>query len=199
MALIAWFLIIFTLLFVALFIYRNIKVHKQIDTPIREKSPLVNLSAISNSLIFGVVLSSTFNNEAYQIFGPLNLLKNEIFGSFLLILGLVIGFISSAQLKTSWRIGVVEGQRTDLIQEGLYAYSRNPYFLSYFIIFSGLFLIAPSMFLIVLIVFAAIIFHQLVLREEAYLESVQGRGYLDYCGKVNRYLPPIGTMMRKGQ
>jgi protein-S-isoprenylcysteine O-methyltransferase Ste14 len=102
---------------------------------------------------------------------------------------IVLGAIFSAQLKDSWRIGVHEDQKTTLIKDGIYAHIRNPYFLSFFIMFFGLFCIRPSLLLLVLILGAVTVFHLMVLKEERYLMGVHGIEYKDYKNNTNRYLP----------
>jgi protein-S-isoprenylcysteine O-methyltransferase Ste14 len=98
-------------------------------------------------------------------------------------------WIVSAQLKDSWRVGVPEDQTTELIQDGIYTYCRNPYFLCYYLMFFGLFLVRPSIVLFVLIIAIIAVFHRMVLQEEAYLHKRHGKAYEAYKQKTGRYIP----------
>ncbi|HEX7869361.1 MAG TPA: isoprenylcysteine carboxylmethyltransferase family protein, partial [Chryseobacterium sp.] len=59
----------------------------------------------------------------------INLSENIIFkyiGIALLILSLIWILIAQFQMKNSWRIGIDEEIKTELITTGLFKYSRNP-------------------------------------------------------------------------
>ena len=101
-------------------------------------------------------------------------------------IGVVMGWVFSAQLQDSWRVGVHPDQKTTLIQSGNYARIRNPDFLSYFIMFGGLFLVRPSLMMMVLAIATIVIFHRMVLKEEAYLSRVHGQAYEAYKKATGR-------------
>ena len=100
-----------------------------------------------------------------------------------------MGWLFSAQLRESWRVGVHDNQKTELIQSGIYKYIRNPYFLSYFIMFFGQFLVRPSFVMVALIAISIAIFHRMVLKEEAYLLTIHGKEYEEYRYITGRYIP----------
>ena len=112
-------------------------------------------------------------------------------GLFLFSSSIVMGWIFSGQLEKSWRIGVHENQTTELIQNGVYAYIRNPYFLSYFVMFLGFFLVRPSVVMGVLTAGSVFIFHSMVLKEEAYLKKVHEKEYENYKQSSGRYFPKL--------
>ena len=62
-------------------------------------------------------------------------------------------------------------------------------FLSYFIMFGGLFLVRPSFIMMVLVIATIAIFHGMVLKEEAHLSRVHGQAYEAYKKATGRYLP----------
>jgi protein-S-isoprenylcysteine O-methyltransferase Ste14 len=105
-----------------------------------------------------------------------------------MLLALLIGLTALFEMRDSWRIGIKHGQKTDLVTSGIYSISRNPYFLSYEMLFLGIFLIFPSLLLLVLTIGLIVTFHQMVLEEEIYLEKMQGEPYLQYKNKVGRYI-----------
>jgi protein-S-isoprenylcysteine O-methyltransferase Ste14 len=99
------------------------------------------------------------------------------------------GWFASAHLQDSWRVGIHKDQRTNLIQSGVFKYIRNPYFLSYFVMFFSLFLIRPSVLLLVLIAITVAIFHRMTLKEEMSLLKLHGDNYLKYREMTDRYIP----------
>ena len=54
----------------------------------------------------------------------------KITGIILGLLGDLIFFISVLTMKNSWRAGIPEHDKTELITNGIYRYSRNPAFLA---------------------------------------------------------------------
>jgi len=92
-----------------------------------------------------------------------------LFGISIILAGTI-----SAQLKDSWRVGVHEDQKTTLMKDGVYAYARNPYFISYYIMYFSLFLIRPSIILMVLVLATVALFHRMVLNPDCAVDI--------YCG-----------------
>lgn len=104
-------------------------------------------------------------------------------------LGDVIFVISVFTMKDSWRAGVSETDKTELVTEGIYQISRNPAFLGFDLVYIGVLLIFFNWLLFLISVFAMIMFHlQIVNVEEEFLTSVFGEEYMEYKKIVNRYL-----------
>ena len=74
-----------------------------------------------------------------------------------------------------------------LTTTGVYAFSRNPMYASFLILFLGEFLIFPNIGLLTSVVAAGAVFHTVVLREEAFLKGHYGGAYEEYRNKVRRY------------
>lgn len=70
---------------------------------------------------------------------------------------------------------------------GLYRFSRNPMYLSYFVFFLGCVLLTRSLLLFGLVLSFQISAHQIILAEERWCLKTFGRGYLYYARKVRRY------------
>ena len=137
---------------------------------------------------------SVYSDPFYRLTGALFFIRQPFLsylGLVLFAVAIILGAIFSAQLKDSWRIGVHEDQKTTLVKDGIYAHIRNPYFLSYFIMFFSLLCIRPSLLLLVLILAAVVVFHQMVLKEERYLLGVHGTEYKAYKNNTGRYLPRL--------
>ena len=92
-------------------------------------------------------------------------------------------------MRDSWRAGVSETDKTDLVTSGVYRFSRNPAFLGFDLVYLGLLLMFFNWALCALSCFAALMFHlQIVNVEEAFLLSAFGDEYLEYRKHVGRYV-----------
>ena len=185
--------LIFILLFLGSFITRNLIVKNRIKRSIKAKDRLVNSSIVFSTLCFTVLFLS-FSDQFYYRVGFISILRHpfiSFIGLSLFGISIILGWLISSQLKNSWRVGVHENQKTELITSGIYAYVRNPYFLSYFIIYFSLFLVRPSILLLVLILITSFIFNRMVLKEENYLLKIHSQKYVEYRLKTGRYFPQI--------
>ncbi|MDJ0781339.1 MAG: isoprenylcysteine carboxylmethyltransferase family protein [Desulfosarcinaceae bacterium] len=174
------------------FIARNRKVKQHTGQRIRAADPLVNASIATTGASIAVVILCVFSEKVYTLMGPLPPLRSTMvaaLGFLLFGAGIVLGWFVSAQLKAAWRVGVHADQQTELIQSGVYARVRNPYFGTYVFIFAGLLLVRPSLVSGALGGAAMWIFHRLVLKEERHLQRLHGEAYMRYRAKTGRYLP----------
>jgi len=71
---------------------------------------------------------------------------------------------------------------------GLYQFSRNPMYVSYFVFFIGCVLLTQSLLLLGLVLVYQIATHWLILSEERWCVQEFGDEYLQYMKKVRRYL-----------
>lgn len=121
----------------------------------------------------------------------INLLENTSFkytGMSLMILSLIWVLIAQFQMKDSWRIGIDEQIKTDLITTGVFNFSRNPIFMGMLVSLMGLFLVLPTFIsLSFLIIFNILIQTQIRLEEEFLLKQ-HGKVYLQYKARVRRFL-----------
>jgi protein-S-isoprenylcysteine O-methyltransferase Ste14 len=133
----------------------------------------------------------SFFPDWYQYLMPINYIEHDwlkMSGVLLLIISFFWTSIAQYQMSTSWRIGIDYKEKTDLILDGLFKYSRNPIFLGVLISYLGTFLIIPNAlsFSILLVTFVAI--QTQVRLEEEYLTSVHGDQYDSYMTKVRRWI-----------
>ena len=184
--------VVLPLIFLGTFITRSLVVKSLTKQQIKASDPLSTVAIIVNSLCIIVTIISTYSEHLYKLMGAILLLRSPVIsyiGLFLFGTSSIIGWFISAQLKESWRVGVHENQKTELIQSGIYAYIRNPYFLSYYFMFFSLFLVRPSLIMILLVIAIIAIFHNMVLKEETYLLATHGKEYERYKNTTGRYLP----------
>ena len=110
-------------------------------------------------------------------------------GLMLTALGTVVFIISVVTMRDSWRAGVSEKEKTNLVTDGIYRVSRNPAFLGFDFTYIGMLLTFFSWWLAVLTALAVIALHVQITRvEEPFLRSAFGEDYRRYEGQVRRYL-----------
>lgn len=108
-----------------------------------------------------------------------------------LILGLIgdgIFTLAVLTMRDSWRAGIAEQDKTEMVTRGIYGWSRNPAFLGFDLVYLGILLMYMNWVLILWTIAAMIMMHLQILQEEKYLPTVFGEEYLDYKKKVFRYL-----------
>lgn len=122
-------------------------------------------------------------------FGWSYLPANARFTGFCIgMVGDLIFLISVLCMKDSWRAGIPEEDRTELVTEGIYSFSRNPAFLGFDLQYIGLLLMFCNLLTGMFSVFAITMLHLQILQEERYLTAAFGPEYLQYRRHVLRYL-----------
>ena len=122
-------------------------------------------------------------------FGWSHLPANARFTGFCVgMVGDLIFLISVLCMKDSWRAGIPDRDRTELVTDGIYAFSRNPAFLGFDLQYIGMLLMFCNMLTGMFTVFAIVMLHLQILQEERYLTVMFGSAYLDYRHRVFRYL-----------
>ncbi len=78
---------------------------------------------------------------------------------------------------------------SNLIQSGLYRFSRNPIYVSGLLLQLGIGLLMNNLWIVLLVPVSKFVFDRYIIaREEAYLERAFGEVYLDYKRTVRRWL-----------
>ena len=122
-------------------------------------------------------------------FGWSHLPANARFTGFLIgLLGDGVFLLSLLCMKDSWRAGIPDKDKTDLVTTGIYRYSRNPAFLGFDFMYLGVLLMYGNLLTLGFSVFAMVMLHLQILQEERYLESTFGADYIAYKPQVFRYL-----------
>lgn len=130
-------------------------------------------------LILNFVLPIGFVPEAYTV--PL--------GFILIFLGLNLATFAAREMIRIKTTLFLQKPATDLATSGAFAWSRNPIYLGMVLLCGGVAVFSNSLWTLLLtIVFAAVMQTGVIGPEEAYLERRFGRRYLDYKGRVRRWL-----------
>ena len=181
-------IIVHQMIFQGMFFVKNITLRRRLGMPIRGRNP----EAIASILFFAmfIIISIVFGLAEVPV-GTISLMPKAsamTIALMLLVANLIIGIASLIGLKDSWRVGVMEDQQTNLIESGIYRFSRNPYFLSYLIMFAAYTLLLQNTILLVLSIIGFVLVHLMVLKEEKHLAISHGEKYQHYRKRVPRYL-----------
>ena len=117
----------------------------------------------------------------YLCFVSVTIKEIEIFilGISLYILGLILCTFSI--------INFASPSKNGLSNVGIYKYSRNPMYVSYFLLFIGCSLLTNSVVLFVIILIFQISAHWIVLAEKRWCIENFGESYKEYMKMVRRY------------
>ena len=182
-----WLIVLHQLLFQGMFFAKNILLERRLGQPIRGFNLEANLSIAFFVLFISVALWLSLSPDTHRTTGLVNGMTQATAGLFMLA-SLGIAAASLKDLGDSWRVGVIEEQQTELIERGVYRFSRNPYFLAYLLLFAAYTILLQSFFLLVLSVIGFGLVHGMILREERYLAGKHAADYERYRQRVPRYL-----------
>lgn len=123
------------------------------------------------------------------MFGWNHLPTNARFTGFGIgMLGDLIFLLSVLCMKDSWRAGIPNKDKTELVTSGIYRFSRNPAFLGFDMMYFGVLLMYCNLLTGFFTAFAVVTLHLQILQEEKYLAGVFGKEYREYRKWVFRYL-----------
>lgn len=139
--------------------------------------------------IMQVATYSIIVAEVVSVIGDFSILDTEAraIGLALGILGVIIFGTAVWTMRDSWRAGIPENDKTEIVTEGIYKISRNPAFLGFDLVYIGIGLMFFNPVLAVFSIFAIVMLHFQILQEEKYLSVVFGREYDMYKKQVCRY------------
>jgi protein-S-isoprenylcysteine O-methyltransferase Ste14 len=139
----------------------------------------------------GVVGIYAFKNEWYEYLLPFWYLEKPLLvkiGWVLLVLSLAIVLIAQTQMASSWRIGIDENNKTELVTKGLFSLTRNPIFAGIMMANIGLFMVIPNAFSLLIISLSNVSINTQIRLEEEFLEREFGNKYIEYTKRVRRWI-----------
>lgn len=143
---------------------------------------LASILVIATELIS--IFGTTPSHENFRFFIPV-----QITGALISLTGTIVFISAVLTMRDSWRAGVPQTDKTELITNGIYQISRNPAFLGFDLLYIGILLMFFNWILCSVTAFAIVMFHlQIVNVEEDFLLTAFGDEYVQYRKQVNRYL-----------
>lgn len=132
-----------------------------------------------------------FLPKVYQFLQPIEYLTKNIFaiiGQVLLVIAFFWVLTAQAHMQRSWRIGIDESTRTELIHTGLFKLSRNPVFLGMRVMLLGFFMTIPNAITFTILVTGEILVQTQVRLEEDFLIRTHGDAYRTYQKQVRHWM-----------
>lgn len=127
--------------------------------------------------------------EVVSILGEYQLWNNVLcqIGAVISSLGVAVFILAMYTMHDSWRAGIPALDKTELVTNGIYRFSRNPAFLGFDLLYVGILLAFFNWVHLVAVIYAIVMLHLQILQEEVYLVSVFGDDYLAYKKRTGRY------------
>jgi protein-S-isoprenylcysteine O-methyltransferase Ste14 len=119
----------------------------------------------------------------------------HLIGILLAAAGGLAVFAAQLGMGESWRIGVSDEERTDLVTGGWFSLCRNPIYTSMIAGWTGFALLVPTWLGIAAVpVIATGLEIQVRFVEEPYLLRIHGDAYRAYASRVGRFVPGVGPL-----
>lgn len=128
--------------------------------------------------------------EVVSIWMNISMLWNgfRMVGFVLAVVGDILFAIAVWTMRDSWRAGIPEKDKTEMVTGGIYSISRNPAFLAFDLVYIGILLMFFNPLLLMWTVATVMMLHLQILQEEEYLVIAFGEKYVEYRESVGRYL-----------
>ena len=186
------------LIFLLVFVYRSLLLLKRTGInpwALKDSNDAKGFIAIIFKIVAIIAFFSVslyvFGGKWYEYLMPIWYLETQnirTVGWVIIHLTLICIFVAQLQMKDSWRIGIDEKNKTELITNGLFQYSRNPIFLGVILSNLGLFLIIPNLGTLLVLALSYFSIQIQIRLEEKFLQKQFGEAYFEYCKKVRRWL-----------
>lgn len=162
----------------------------------KQQSIRTNQMGIGNKpgkvlLIERIVSCATVLTVAFDV-GSIFLIKQfpakeiRISGIVTGIMGVFFFASATITMKTSWRVGIPE-EKTSLITDGIYKWSRNPAFVGFDLLYLSICLMFFNIPVVCVSVWAAVMLHLQILQEETHMQNMFGGEYILYKKHTLRY------------
>lgn len=151
----------------------------------RKEKKLHTVETLMSVATFSVVII-----QLLSIFFDWNIMPSSArFTGFCIAgIGDIFFLISVTYMKDSWRAGIPEKDKTKLVTDGIYKFSRNPAFVGFDFMYIGILLMFFNIGTLLFSLFSIVMLHLQILQEEKYMAKTFGEEYLEYKKKVFRYI-----------
>ena len=103
------------------------------------------------------------------------------------IVGVIFFALATITMRTSWRVGIPE-EKTTLITDGIYRFSRNPAFVGFDLLYLSMCLMFFNIPLMLVSIWAVVMLHLQILQEEKHMHHMFADEYDTYRKHTLRYL-----------
>lgn len=103
------------------------------------------------------------------------------------VLGIIVFIVAMVTMRDSWRAGISETDKTELVTTGIYRVSRNPAFLGFDLTYIGVLTAFFNYLHLIFVLFAVVMLHLQILQEEKFLTVTFGEEYIEYKKHTGRY------------
>ncbi len=121
----------------------------------------------------------------------------RMMGAILGISGVIIFGIAVYTMGNSWRAGIPETDKTTLVINGIFHFSRNPAFLAFDMVYLCILLMFFNWVLFIFTIWAMLMLHLQILREEKFLQTTFGNEYTEYQRMTRRYIGRCSIKIRE--
>ena len=192
------FVVSLFLMYLLLWKWKQVSQRRQtgIDPEVFDKatSPLQQYMAkFSKFMTVAIILLIVFHATGVQYYSLftrfpwLDYFQVDLIGFVVGLIGLTICGVAQKTMGNSWRVGIDEINRPELVTTGIFKYIRNPTYLGLMLLIIGVWLIWPTWTIGTFALFFIFFLEIQVRCEEEYLLKIHGDRYRDYCSKTGRY------------
>jgi protein-S-isoprenylcysteine O-methyltransferase Ste14 len=165
--------------------------------PLRGAPPLELLGGalFAAAIAMGVANPVLVLADALEPIESLDETPSHAIGFALCGIGIAGTFLAQMEMGRSWRIGVDQSERTELVTGGVFSLCRNPIYTFMIVSWIGFALLVPT-WLSAASVPAAIVAFEIQVRlvEEPYLLRTHGERYRAWAARAGRFVPVIGRL-----
>ena len=154
----------------------------------------VELIAFAGLIFWLVEILLTALDSSFHLFPSswnlqlIDSLAAKIIGVALVTTGFIIFLLAYVSFGDSWRVGFDVKTPGALVTTGVFAFSRNPIYLSLDLWFFGIFLLNGTLVFLIFAALTAAVVHWQILKEEEFLFYLYGQPYQDYRARTGRYV-----------
>ena len=176
-------------LFQGCFFIKNRVLSRKLGMPVRGDNPEARRAIL---FFAGFILVALALAAGEIQWGGIRLLPDQTavgLSLLLLAFNMVFGLASLHDLGESWRVGVIEEQSTELVECGIYRFTRNPLYIVLSLVQVSVAIWLDMLWILLLLPLSIIVITRYAIaREERYLEKCFGQDYRDYKARVRRWL-----------